>query len=108
MGTPRAVLVRRTTELDELVAHHGTRGQAEFFLRTREQSIEPLVQRHQGTQAARQTVLAAVPPDWRRAEVERAELARFCLLYTSDAADERSSGDLGGGRFIKKKTRHDE
>ena len=77
MGTPRAVLVRRTTELDELVAHHGTRGQAEFFLRTREQSIEPLVQRHQGTQAARQTVLAAVPPDWRRAEVERAELARF-------------------------------
>ena len=71
MGTPRAVLVRRTTELDELVAHHGTRGQAEFFLRTREQSIEPLVQRHQGTQAARQTVLAAVPADWRRAEVER-------------------------------------
>ena len=56
---------------------HGTRGQAEFFLRTREQSIEPLVQRHQGTQAARQTVLAAVPADWRRAEVERAELARF-------------------------------
>ena len=26
-----------------------------------------------------------------------------CLLYTSDAADERSSGDLGGRRFIKKK-----
>ena len=26
-----------------------------------------------------------------------------CLLYTSDAADERSSGDLGGGRIIKKK-----
>ena len=77
MGTPRAVLVRRTTELDELVAHHGTGGQAEFFLRTREQSIVPLVQRHQGTQAARQTVLAAVPADWRRAEVERAELARF-------------------------------
>ena len=26
-----------------------------------------------------------------------------CLLYTSDAADERSSVDLGGRRFIKKK-----
>ena len=26
-----------------------------------------------------------------------------CLLYTSDAADERSSGDLGGSRIIKKK-----
>ena len=26
----------------------------------------------------------------------------ICLLYTSDAADERSSGDLGGRRIIKK------
>ena len=26
-----------------------------------------------------------------------------CLLYTSDAADERSSVDLGGRRLIKKK-----
>ena len=25
-----------------------------------------------------------------------------CLLYTSDAADERSSVDLGGSRIIKK------
>ena len=29
-----------------------------------------------------------------------------CLLYTSDAADERSSVDLGGRRILKKKT-HD-
>ena len=29
--------------------------------------------------------------------------AEVCLLYTSDAADERSSVDLGGRRFIKKK-----
>ena len=29
--------------------------------------------------------------------------ARTCLLYTSDAADERSSVDLGGRRIIKKK-----
>ena len=27
-----------------------------------------------------------------------------CLLYTSDAADERSSVDLGGRRHLKKKT----
>ena len=27
----------------------------------------------------------------------------YCLLYTSDAADERSSVDLGGRRIIKKK-----
>ena len=30
-----------------------------------------------------------------------------CLLYTSDAADERSSVDLGGRRIIKKKNRAD-
>ena len=29
--------------------------------------------------------------------------ARYCLLYTSDAADERSRVDLGGRRIIKKK-----
>ena len=29
--------------------------------------------------------------------------AAGCLLYTSDAADERSSVDLGGRRIIKKK-----
>ena len=31
--------------------------------------------------------------------------AYACLLYTSDAADERSSVDLGGRRIIKKKNR---
>ena len=31
-----------------------------------------------------------------------------CLLYTSDAADERSSVDLGGRRIIKKKKNIDE
>ena len=30
-------------------------------------------------------------------------LIQACLLYTSDAADERSSVDLGGRRIIKKK-----
>ena len=30
-------------------------------------------------------------------------LYHFCLLYTSDAADERSSVDLGGRRIIEKK-----
>ena len=31
------------------------------------------------------------------------EKVKNCLLYTSDAADERSSVDLGGRRIIKKK-----
>ena len=30
--------------------------------------------------------------------------AQTCLLYTSDAADEEDSVDLGGRRIIKKKT----
>ena len=30
---------------------------------------------------------------------------RLCLLYTSDAADEEDSGDLGGHRRIKKKNK---
>ena len=30
-----------------------------------------------------------------------------CLLYTSDAADERSSVDLGGRRIIKKKNQRE-
>ena len=35
--------------------------------------------------------------------IELHEHAMVCLLYTSDAADERSSVDLGGRRIIKKK-----
>ena len=31
---------------------------------------------------------------------------RSCLLYTSDAADERSSVDLGGRRILKKKNKN--
>ena len=35
--------------------------------------------------------------------LDRFWLRSACLLYTSDAADERSSVDLGGRRIIKKK-----
>ena len=31
------------------------------------------------------------------------DLSQLCLLYTSDAADEQSSVDLGGRRIIKNK-----
>ena len=33
-------------------------------------------------------------------------MSMVCLLYTSDAADERSSVDLGGRRIIKKKKKY--
>ena len=38
-----------------------------------------------------------------RAEYDAFRTFNACLLYTSDAADERSSVDLGGRRLIKKK-----
>ena len=38
-----------------------------------------------------------------RDAIDRAQ-SWTCLLYTSDAADERSSVDLGGRRILKKKT----
>ena len=37
----------------------------------------------------------------------KVSLSSPCLLYTSDAADERSSVDLGGRRIIKKKNSDD-
>ena len=41
--------------------------------------------------------------DFRHSEWLVQAQSRACLLYTSDAADERSSVDLGGRRIIKKK-----
>jgi NAD kinase len=74
---PRAVLVHRRTELQELLARHGTRGQAEFFLRTRGRRIEDAEARHHAVTHTISTVSAAIPARWRRAIVERAELPRF-------------------------------
>ena len=39
-------------------------------------------------------------------EFQLANMNRACLLYTSDAADEEDSVDLGGRRIIKKKKRN--
>ena len=46
----------------------------------------------EGVPAAQQAIRHATPG-----------VVQACLLYTSDAADERSSVDLGGRRIIKKK-----
>ena len=77
MATPRVVVVHRRTEYDDLIARHGTRGQAEFFLATRQQDLSAIEQRHAHTQAAMTTVSAAIPPEWSRAVVEREDLSRF-------------------------------
>lgn len=74
---PRVVLVHRRTELEDLVDRHGTRGQAEFFLRTRGRDLADVQVRHDAAYAARRTVSGAVPGDWRSGSVERADLDRF-------------------------------
>lgn len=80
--TPRAVIVHRRTELQELVERHSTRGQAAFYLRTRGRRIEDLEARHDAVEAAITAVTSAIPADWRRGMVERADLPRF--LFAQD------------------------
>ncbi|MFG2430805.1 hypothetical protein [Streptomyces sp. NPDC048590] len=74
---PRAVLVHRTTEYEELLARHGTHGQAAFVLAGRGRPIEEVAERHRRTVRALSEVAAAVPLRWRRSRVERADLDRF-------------------------------
>lgn len=74
---PRAVVIHRRTELDELLARHGTRGQVAFFLHSRGREIEEVEARHQAVQRALATVSAGTPLEWRRGHVERNDLPRF-------------------------------
>ncbi|MEU1185325.1 hypothetical protein ABZ464_48515 [Streptomyces sp. NPDC005820] len=74
---PRAVLVHRTTEYEELVARHGTHGQAAFFLSSRGRDIEEVAERHRRTRRALAEVTSAIPLTWRQSQVERADLDRF-------------------------------
>ncbi|MFF4243029.1 hypothetical protein ACFYY2_00965 [Streptomyces sp. NPDC001822] len=74
---PRAVLVHRTTEYEELLARHGTHGQAAFVLAGRGRSLDEVAERHRRNARALGDVAAALPLRWRRTRVERADLDRF-------------------------------
>jgi hypothetical protein len=74
---PRCVLIERPTEYQELLGRHGTREQASFFLSRRGRSIEEPAARDEQQRSHRQQVLAAIPPEWRRATVRREDLDRF-------------------------------
>jgi NAD kinase len=76
-ATPRVVVVTRQTEYAALLARHGTREQARFFLTTRGRTIEELETTDAGFRAALVTVSAAIPTEWRRARVDRGDLDRF-------------------------------
>jgi hypothetical protein len=74
---PRAVLVHRRTELQELVDRHGTHGQAAFFLASRGRAIAGVQERHERVQSAIAQVAGAIPAAWRRGLLERADLPRY-------------------------------
>lgn len=74
---PRVVIVTRETEYELLLARHGTRAQAAFFLSSRGQTIDFLTLRHERFHAALHRVIGAIPVDWRRNRIARRDLSRF-------------------------------
>jgi hypothetical protein len=76
---PRAVVVTRASEPEQLLARHATRAQAEYFLRSRGRAMADLDAAAARTDAAVRTVTAGIPPDWRRANVTREDLPVFAF-----------------------------
>lgn len=74
---PRAVIVTRPTDLEQLLLRHGSKAQARFFLESRGQKIEDTIARHDVQAAAVHAVSSAIPMSWRRSAVTRADLDRF-------------------------------
>lgn len=74
---PRVVVVSRRSELDELLARHGTRAAADFYLRQRGRDLAEVTARHALTESALAIVGAQIPADWRRGHLERDDLSRF-------------------------------
>jgi hypothetical protein len=74
---PRVIVVHRVSEFDELLARHGTGGQARFYLRARGRDLDEVRERHEQQRSVLARVSAAIPADWRRGRVERADLDRF-------------------------------
>lgn len=74
---PRVIVVTRASEYQALLARHGTRAQAAFFLERHGQAIDDLERRHALLHEALDAVSRAIPAEWRRARIDRADLARF-------------------------------
>ena len=89
---PRIVVVSRSTEYAALLARHGTREQARFFLESRGRSIDDPAARHEAQQAALATIAAGIPSDWRRARVDRGDLDRFLFEPADIVVTVGSSG----------------
>ena len=79
---PRVVLVTRRTPLEALLDRFGTRGQVEFYLRSRGQDLGWAQSIHDKLQAALTAVQRAIPPHQRSVRVDRDGLDRF--LFAPD------------------------
>ena len=94
---PRCVLVERQTEFRDLLARHGTREQARFFLAQRGLALADVEERHLHHEELRARVLGAIPPAWRTATVLRPDLDRF-LFAADDIVLVLGPGRAGGQR----------
>jgi NAD kinase len=74
---PRVVFATRESDYERLIARHGTRDQARFFLETRGQKLQDVEQPHAELLEALHKCRASMPPDWRQAQVRRADFDRF-------------------------------
>ncbi|MFN3196920.1 MAG: hypothetical protein ACE366_00695 [Bradymonadia bacterium] len=74
---PRVVLVTRPSDYERLVAQHGTAQAAEFFLKSRGQSLKAVMEAYWSQLGAVKRILNAIPLSWRRSKVDRADLDRF-------------------------------
>ena len=79
---PRVVLVSRPSEYSSLLRAHATRGQAEFFLHSRGQSLDQIEARAQLQDKAIQAAKDSIPAEWSFAHVMRDDLNRF--LFSPD------------------------
>ncbi|GAA3292973.1 hypothetical protein Dvina_15185 [Dactylosporangium vinaceum] len=74
---PRVVLVSRRSELDELLARHGTRAAADYYLRQRGRDLAEVTARHEALRQALAVAGGGIPADWRRGHIDREDLPRF-------------------------------
>lgn len=74
---PRIVIVTRQTELEWLLSRHSTRGQVEFFLQSRNQSLGDVEAKHAKQVEAVRMTRTLIPADWTVTDVPRRRLDRF-------------------------------
>jgi len=80
---PRVVIVTRATDYEQLLAQHATRSQADFFLKSRGQSLQEVESQHLKLRETVQQTISKVPSSWRMTHISRNDLDRF-LFEPSD------------------------